>query len=52
MHQVTNHKGSIIKLEGTKADPDPIPNSNATFRVLLKYNAWGTTRRILLEHNV
>jgi len=45
MHQVTNYEG-IIK-EGTKAEPDP--NANATIHVLLMYNAWGTTRRILLS---
>jgi len=51
MHQVTNNKGFYIK-EETKAEPDPIPNSNATFHMLLKHNAQGTTRRVLLKYHV
>ena len=46
MHQVTNHRVSIKV--GTKAEPDPNSNANATICVLLKYNAQGTTRRVLL----
>ena len=37
-------KVSIIKEEGTKAEPNP--NANATIRVLLKYNARGTSNRL------
>ena len=32
---------SIIKEEGTKAEPDPNPSANTTVRMLLKYNAQG-----------
>ena len=40
--------GSIIK-EATKAEPDPNSNANTTSCMLLKYNAQGTTRHVLLK---
>ena len=41
----------IIKEEETKAELDPNPNAYATFCVLLKYNAWDTTRRVFVKYN-
>ena len=44
MQQVANQKGFyIINEEGIKAEPKPSPNTNVTSRMLLKYNAQGTT---------
>ena len=42
-------KEPILPKKEPKLNPNPIPNANATSRVLLKYKTGGIIRRVLLK---